>query len=112
MEKATTTPSGRDKKGWYQTHHDHVALAACYSASVVLIGDSIIIGLSKYPKVWNTYFAPFNTLCLGLGGDRTQHVLWRAEKITLPRTAQFAVIHCGTNNISCSTALDIANGIL
>ena len=113
MERVTTTPSGRDKWGWYEAHDDHIAQATCSSASVVHIGDSLVAGLSRYQSVWKAYFAPFNALCFGLGGDYTQNVLWRAQKLALPETAQFAVIHCGTNNVSCKDApVDIANGVL
>ena len=48
----------------------------------------------------------------GIGGDRTQHVLWRAEHIKLPATTKIAVIHCGTNNIEQDQPWDIANGII
>ena len=48
----------------------------------------------------------------GIGGDRTQHVLWRAENATLPNSLKYVVIHCGTNNIDRDQPRDIANGVI
>ena len=73
---------------------------------------SIVAGLSRYPKVWNRFFKPWKALNFGIGGDRTQHILWRAEHIKLPATTKIAVIHCGTNNIEQDQPWDIANGII
>ena len=36
---------------------------------------------------------------LGVGGDRTEHVLHRAEAIILPPTVECDVIHCDTNSL-------------
>ena len=95
-----TIPSGRDNKvGWYDTHERHMKLASYSQPSVILIGDSIIAGLSRYPQVWNRFFKPWKALNFGIGGDRTQYVLWRATNIELPATTNIAVVHCGTNNI-------------
>ena len=43
--------------------------------NTLLLGDSIVAGLSRYPNVWNEYFALINTLNLGIGGDRVENVL-------------------------------------
>ena len=43
-----------------------------------VLGDSIVAGLSRYPNVWNEYFAPINVLNLGIGGDRVENALWQA----------------------------------
>ena len=58
----------------------------------------LFTGLARYPSVWNQYFAPLKSLNFGLGGDRTQHVLWRVENGEIPLNAQTIVIHVGTNN--------------
>ena len=59
-------PSGRNKPGWYAEHDKHVELAKTSRASVLLIGDSLIRGLARYPKVWNQYFSPIKSLNSGL----------------------------------------------
>lgn len=111
MTSPASTPSGRDKPGWYAEHEKHVEIAKTSSAGVLLIGDSIIQGLARYPKVWNQYFTPLKSLNFGLGGDRTQNVLWRVENGEIPLNAQTVVIHVGTNNTDRDKPKDIANGI-
>ena len=54
----------------------------------------------------------FHTLNYGIAGDRTQHVLWRAENAALPNSLKYVVIHCGTNNIDHDQPRDIANGVI
>ena len=109
----TTKPCGRDNKaGWYDIHNKHVLMASRFTTKVILCGDSIIAGLSRYKAVWNKYFRPLNTVNCGIGGDRTQHVLWRMENMTLPETVKYIVVHCGTNNIDRDSAQEIANGVM
>lgn len=109
----STTPVGRDTKpGWYDTHERHVEFAKTKFPSIVICGDSIVAGLSRYPRVWGKYFKPRQALNCGIGGDQTQHVLWRMENISLPTSVHYVVIHCGTNNIDRDSPQDIANGII
>ena len=107
----TTTPVSRDAR-WHDIHLKHVRLANSNKniCELVLFGDSIVSGLSRYANVWK-YFRPMRTLNMGIGGDRTQHVLWRAQNMVLPTNVNIAVLHCGTNNIDRDSPRDIANGI-
>lgn len=108
-----TRPVGRDNKaGWYEMHEKHESMAKRTGLEYILCGDSIIAGLSRYIDVWRKYFGPLRALNLGIGGDRTQHVLWRAENLDISPTTKYVVLHCGTNNIDRDTASCIANGIL
>ena len=110
---AAATLSGRDNKsGWYHIHQKYVNLSLNSKTILVLIGDSIVAGLSRYANIWRTFFKTFHTLNYGIGGDRTQHVLWRAENATLPNSLKYVVIHCGTNNIDRDQPRDIANGVI
>ena len=73
---AATTPSGQDNKGgWYDIHQKHVNLLLNSKTILVLIGDSIVAGLSHYANIWRTFFKTFDTLNYRIGGDCTQHVL-------------------------------------
>ena len=108
-----TTPSGHDNKsGWYDINQKHLNLSLNSKTILVLIGDSIVAGLSHYVNIWRTFFKTFHTLNYGIGGDRMQHVLWHAENATLPNSLKYVVIHCGTNNINCDQPGDIANGVI
>jgi hypothetical protein len=91
-----TTPTGRDSKaGWYDNHEKHVALAQRRpNSEIILCGDSIVAGLSRYTNVWRKYFEPLKSLNFGIGGDRTQHVLWRAENINITKCFICASDYC------------------
>ena len=62
--------------------------------------------------MWNKYFKFPKTVNCGISGDKTQHVLWRAENLVIPSSVKFIVIHCGTNNIDDDDPNNIAKGIL
>jgi hypothetical protein len=50
------------------------------NAQVIFIGDSITQGWEGSGKeVWEQNYAKYNAINLGIGGDRTQHVLWRLD---------------------------------
>ena len=100
------------KSGWHKLHQQHIsALNINRDIQAVLLGDSIIQGLSRYKKVWNSFFGK-DTLNCGIWGDKVENLLWRAEKLVFPPATRHIVIHCGTNNIEENTSNDIANGLL
>ena len=80
------------------------------SCETLLIGDSIVCGLSRYKKIWDKYF--FNSaLNLGIGGDMLQHVLWRIRNTRLSKNIKFIVAHCGTNNVHHHQPDDIVDAM-
>ena len=106
------SPMGRDNKhGWYEKHEKLVAIAAGSLSSVLLIGDSLVKGLARYHRVWSKYFKPLRALNFGVGGDRTQNVLWRIENGEIPLNLQVAFVHCGTNNLDRDNPDEIRDGI-
>ena len=108
-----STPIGRHKKpNWYTMHQKHEMLCKTSSANSLFIGDSIIYGLLRYQTVWQRILQSFQTLNLGIPGDKTQNVLWRAENLQISSRVKFVVIHCGTNNIDTNAPNAIAQGIL
>ena len=46
-------------------------------AFIVVIGDSIVAGLRRYPAVWRNFILRYKTSNLGIGGDQIENVLWR-----------------------------------
>ena len=46
--------------------------------NILLPGDSIVAGLSRYPNVSNQYLGPVIALNLGIGGNRVENVIWLA----------------------------------
>lgn len=105
-------PASRDKQGWDTEHTQNVALARRPGVDVLLTGDSIIKGLSRYPRVWRKYFMPLKSLNFGVGGDRTQHVLWRLQNGEMECDVKVVVVLCGTNNIEKNSPSEIVQGIL
>ena len=109
----TTRPQPRPSKGDINCAiKAHAEGAHRIPPILALYGASITQGLRREKKVWNTYFGSLGTINLGVGGDRTQHVLQRLEDVILPATVECIVIHCGTNNLTNSQPSDIASGVL
>jgi beta-glucosidase len=69
-------------------------------AQVIFIGDSITQGWEGEGKsVWEHHYTPRKAVNLGIGGDRTQHVLWRLDNGNLEGLKpKAAVVMIGTNN--------------
>jgi len=69
---------------------------------VVFLGDSITQGWEDAgAAAWERDFAPLGALQIGVGGDRTEHVLWRLAQAPLtPLDPEVVVLMIGTNNAS------------
>ena len=97
---------------WLKFHKKHCNDILNSSYLTLLIGDSLIAGLSRYPNIWRRYFKPLNAINCGIGADRMQNVLWRSNNLPSSAFFQNAVILCGTNNIQRDSSEDIVDGIL
>lgn len=74
--------------------------AAGKNPQLVFIGDSITEGWEKSGQpVWQRYYAKYDAVNLGFGGDRTENVLWRLRHGEVDGLApKAAVLMIGTNN--------------
>ena len=53
LETSHFIPTSRNgKRGWYNTFREQNSLLNQSSAKILLIGDSIISNLDRYPKIW------------------------------------------------------------
>ena len=105
----TTRPTERKAKTkWHLKNLQNIN----NEAKISLCGASIINGLERFSDVWDIFFAPLSAINLGIGGDRTENLLWRMEDMDLPPTVEYLFIHYGTNNLCTSSCKDIADGIL
>ena len=102
----------RSKIGWIETHYHQKELLRKSYASVVVIGDSIVAGLRRYPTVRRNFILQYKTVNLGIGGDRIENILWRFNDILSPKSIRSVVIHCGTNNIDTSSSDEISEGVV
>ena len=65
-----------------------------------LIGASIIGGLARYPRIWRRHFSgTVRAVNFGVGGDRSQHALWRACNGEISASARCVVVGVGNNNL-------------
>ena len=94
----TTRPEERSKIGWYAKHVESCNSISKEKAEVVLLGDSLVANLAHYPVVWE-HLSKLKAVNCGIGGDGTQNVLWRVEKMFLPAKVSVCLIHCGVNDI-------------
>ena len=110
----TLKPVPRDG-GWMQRHESFNKRVAQGNVDLILIGDSITQGWEGNGKdAWAKFYGPRNAVNLGIGGDRTQHVLWRLDHGNVDGISpKLAVLMIGTNNSNGSdnTAEEIGAGI-
>ena len=106
------TPAPRDA-GWVKRHEGFVAIAKKGSVDLLFLGDSITDGWRGGGKtVWEKNFAPLKVANFGIGGDRTEHVLWRLQNGELDGiTPKLAVLMIGTNNLGANKDEEIADGV-
>ena len=80
---------------------------------LLYIGDSIVEHFENQGRdVWAHYYAPRHAINLGIGGDRTENVLWRLEHMGLGRISpKLAIVMIGQNNGPANSGEEIAGGI-
>ena len=98
---------------WMKRHEGFNTRVKQGNADLLFIGDSITQGWEGAGKaVWAERYAKRNAVNLGIGGDRTQHVLWRLDNGNIDGIQpKAAVLMIGTNNSGTNTPEEIADGI-
>jgi lysophospholipase L1-like esterase len=105
-------PAPRDAN-WMKRHDSFNERVKQGNVDLIFIGDSITQGWEGVGKnVWAEYYAKRNAVNLGIGGDRTQHVLWRLDHGNIDGiNPKLAVLMIGTNNTGSNTSAQIAEGV-
>ena len=100
----------KDTDGRFRKMHDSfLQRGKSGPIGVLFIGDSITQGWTKAPHVWEHYYNKWQPANFGIGGDQTQHVIWRIENGELDGvTPKAVVLMLGTNNTGTHTAAEIA----
>lgn len=98
---------------WMKRHESMNERVAMGNVDLVFIGDSITQGWEGRGKaVWEEFYGSRNAVNLGIGGDRTRHVIWRLQNGNLEGIEpKLAVIMIGTNNSGRNTPEEIADGV-
>ncbi len=105
-------PDGNIQAGFASSHAKFVKIAQEGTAELVFLGDSITAGWGGKPAIWDKAFGQYKPANFGIGGDRTQHVLWRITNGELDGIKPKAVVlMIGTNNSGSDSAEGIAKGI-
>ena len=86
--------------GTEKRHESFNEISKKGDAQLVFLGDSITHGWEgKGRAVWEKYWASLKAANFGIGGDRTEHVLWRLENGNFDGLKpKEIVLMIGTNN--------------
>ena len=114
-QHSAVTPVPRTDDWWSKRHQSFNEAAKKGDVDLVFIGDSITQGWEgKGKEARQKYYGYRKPLNLGIGGDRTQHVLWRLDNGNIEGIKpKLAVLMIGTNNSNGkdNTAEEIGDGI-
>jgi beta-glucosidase len=110
---AAVAPAPRPDPWWQQRHESMNARVKQGHVDLLFIGDSITHGWEGHGKdVWSKFYGKRNAVNLGIGGDQTQHVLWRLDHGNIDGISpKLAVLMIGTNNAGGNTPEEIAAGV-
>jgi lysophospholipase L1-like esterase len=99
--------------GWLSTHERFLVIANRNRAQVVFIGDSITAHWrTRFKEHFLQEFGQYKAANFGIGGDRSQHVLWRVEDALFEAsTPKVVVLMIGTNNAKSNLPSEVASGI-
>lgn len=103
-------PAPRDGSAM-ELHQKFLARAEQGEIDLLFLGDSITQGWNDN-AVWKRYYGNRNAANFGIGGDRTQHVLWRLANGEIAGISpRLVVLMIGTNNIGQNSPEEIAEGV-
>lgn len=89
-----------DEERWHERNRQLSENAKQGNIDLAFIGDSITQGWEGSGKsVWEEYYGQRKAINLGIGGDRTEHVIWRLTHGNLGKIdPKVVVLMIGTNN--------------
>lgn len=92
-------PVPRDA-GWVKRHESFNEISKKGEAPLVFLGDSITQGWGgKGKAAWEKHYTTRKAANFGIGGDRTEHVLWRLANGNFDGLSpKLIVLMIGTNN--------------
>ncbi len=111
-ETETVVAVPRDAN-WMKRHELINGRAKEGNKDIIFLGDSITAGWEGRGKeVWEKFYGSRKAMNAGIGGDRTQHVLWRLDNGNIDGIQpKVAVLMIGTNNSRTNSSEQIAAGV-
>ena len=109
------SPTPRNgKHGWYDQFQKHNLLLNNSKAKMLIVGDSLVSNLSRYPEIWRKHFINHGAFNFVIAGDKAQNVLWRVDDFYFSSNLnlKYIFILCGTNSIDHNSPQSIANTIV
>lgn len=104
------SPKSDDGK-FMRMHESFLARAQAGPVDLLFLGDSITAGWDSRAKdVWQQYYGQYRAANFGIGGDRSENVLWRLDngELDLIRP-KVIVLLIGTNNSGSFNGMQIAS---
>lgn len=99
----------QDNGTFLKKHGAILARGKSGPVGLLFLGDSITERWHIAPHIWEAYYGKYQPANFGIGGDRTQHVIWRIEHGELDGIApKVTVLMLGTNNSLDFNAEEIA----
>jgi lysophospholipase L1-like esterase len=103
-----TTPNGPPhgripiadaREEWQEQHAEFIKIASSRQLELIFFGDSLTRGWIEHQQVWVEHVTPKPTGFFAIGGDTTNHVLWRIENGELDGPPpKLVLLLIGTNN--------------
>jgi len=87
---------------WQTMHAEDVAVASAGEVDLLFLGDSITEG---WPEgIWSEHFGAYRPANFGIGGDKTQNLLWRLQNGSVGQLdPKVVVLMIGVNNFGLGT---------
>lgn len=96
---------------WFgRNHAKYVQQTQSMKIDLCFLGDSIT---AMWPgNLFSKYYGKYKVVNFGVGGDRTENVLWRLENGELKgQSPKVVVLMIGTNNLGFNTVEEVALGV-
>jgi lysophospholipase L1-like esterase len=110
IKQSASAPFPKKDNGKFLAHHENfLARAKSGPIELLFLGDSITERWHVAPHIWQAYYGKYQAANFGIGGDRTQHLIWQIEHGELDGIApKVTVLMIGTNNSLDYNAEEIA----
>tara|TARA_R110000868_G_scaffold66023_1_gene197115 strand:- start:427 stop:1206 length:780 start_codon:yes stop_codon:yes gene_type:complete len=96
---------------WWEKRHQKIVGRLEKNPQLILVGNSIFHTLDNEDRneVWEKHLDQYQTVNMGISGDRTENVIWRLQNGTIDNiNPKVALVLIGTNNTDGNHYLNIS----